>query len=43
MMTSETLVSLNRENRDGTFTADVGVVSSAGACKYKAMTDRDSR
>jgi hypothetical protein len=32
MMTSETLVSLNHENRDGTFAAEVSVVSSAGAC-----------
>ena len=33
-MTSETLVSLNYENRGGTFTGDVGVVSSADRLQF---------
>src|ERR1051325_2714753 len=39
MMTSETLVSLEYGNRDGTFTADVGVVSSADRLQIEAMID----
>jgi hypothetical protein len=31
---------MNHENRDGTFTANVGVVSSADRLQIQAMTDR---
>ncbi|HET9713414.1 MAG TPA: hypothetical protein VFP64_16085, partial [Pyrinomonadaceae bacterium] len=39
MMTSETLLSLKHENREGTFTADVRVASSADRPQLEAMTE----